>query len=149
MASIPQMKIAQIYKYYQRNPNNAWIAEKMGLNHATVGKYVISENMADRRERTIRMASDLMVTKQADQLVQDMIEVQTIKDITVDSLIERIETGEYAPTVSDLDKLQRLGLHLRGMPDLTVETKNTTIEVVQVARSDVIDAEFEDDEKTK
>lgn len=141
--TLPQSKIQQIFKQYQRNPNRAFIGEHLGICPETVSKYIKSENMEDRRLRIIEMASDRMITKQADQLVFDMMEVQGIKDLTVDSLINRIESGDYAPTVSDLDKLERLGLHLRGLPSMIVEHRDSSIEVMKVRRNDIIDVECE------
>ena len=129
-----------------RNPNQAFIAEKLDLHPMTVSKYVKSENMEDRRERIIKMAYDRMDVKTSEQLFLDAMEIQEIKSLTVDSLINRIESGEYTPTVSDLDKLERLGLHLRGMPSAIIEHRDASIEVQRVKRADIIDAEYETEE---
>ena len=86
-------------------------------------------------------ALEIVDMNQAEMLATNIVELCNIEDMIKDSLLANPDK-EF--TVTDLDKIIRLKMHLLGLPDLSVETHNTTIEVVQVARSDVIDAEFED-----
>ena len=143
---LPQSKIQQIYKQYQRNQNYTFISAKVGVCEPTVAKYVKSENMEERRLKVIERATDMMVTKQAEQLAIEMMRIQDLTDQTVDSVVERIESGEYAPTISDVDRLERLGTYFKGLPSVIVEHRDASIEVQRVRRADIIDAEYKTEE---
>ena len=144
--TLPQIKIAQIFKQYMRNPNNTFIAEKLDLHPATVAKYIKSENMEDRRKRVLAAASERMIEKQGEQLAYDIMDARELKDLTVESLISRIENGSYEPSIADMDRLQRLIGHLLQMPSVIVEHRDASIEVQRVKRTDIIDAEYKTDE---
>ena len=82
----------------------------------------------------------------ADQLVRDITDTQELKDMAVDSIITRIKSGEYAPSIADIDRLQRLIGHLLQTLDAVVEHRDASIEVQRVKRVDVIDRDTQTDD---
>ena len=130
-----------LFRIFKTNQNATFISKKSGLCHRTVLKVIKNERFKERLAMIQTAALEIVDMNQAEMLATNIVELCNIEDMIKDSLLANPDK-EF--TVTDLDKIIRLKMHLLGLPDLSVETHNTTIEVVQVARSDVIDAEFED-----
>ena len=138
--------IQYMFRLYKQKDTAQYVSEKCKWGYTTVKKVIIDHRFKERLAMIQNAALEIVDTNQAQMLAEDLTELTNIQSM----ITEHIQTNpEMGFTVADLERVMKLRYHLMGMPDLTVETKNTTIEVVQVARSDVIDAEFEDDEKTK
>jgi len=130
-----------MFRLYKQKATAQYVSEKCKWGYTTVKKVIIDHRFKERLAMIQNAALQIVDTNQAQMLAEDLMELTNIQSM----ITEYIQTNpEMGFTVADLERVMKLRYHLMGMPDLTVETKNTTIEVVQVARSDVIDAEFEE-----
>ena len=138
----------QLFRLYKTNPNAVFIAEKSGIGHGSVLNLIKQERFKERYDMIKTAALQIVDTNQAELLATNILELCNIEDLIKESLLSNPER-EFS--VTDLDKIMRLKYHLLGMPDVNVSVEDATIEVQQVQRTDIIDAEFKsgDDEKTK
>ena len=120
-------EIEKLWRAFLEHQTAYFVAAKCGVSPTTAWKYRYSRNW-DERLRKIRVrASALADSKVPLHPAKDVEVVQDIQMKIVESIQERLEAGNYKPTVRDYDRLVRLERFLRGSSDRRTKPPNNLI----------------------
>ena len=136
----------ELFRIYKTNQNGTFISKKVGICLATVLKVIKQERFKERLAMIQTAALEIVDTNQAQMLAEDLMELTNIQSMITDHIQNNPEMGF---TVADLERVMKLRYHLMGMPDTTVAIHDASIEVQEVVRADVIDADYEEVDKNK
>ena len=127
-------EIEKMWRAYLEHPSLHYVAKTCGVSPATVKRYRDSEHFDERRQK-IRDKDRANANANANgdgndiahQRATEIERIHAIKLKMAESFLERLESGNYKPTIKDYDRLVRLEFYLRDLnaitedPDFTFE----------------------------
>lgn len=113
------VKVEKLWQQFAAGISINSISRKLGVSHTTIAKYRDSEGWVKRRDkinkRAIKKSDTKTANKQADKLELVNIAINKLATQIIDA--KELGTGKSKTPYSDLDKMVRLDLLLRGLPD--------------------------------
>ena len=121
-----EAEIEKLWRAYLEHPTAYYVSKKCKVSQTTVGKYRDSRHWEERlqkiRDKACAIADDDDDDEEDDdhmayQRATDVEVVHDIKMKIAESILKRLESSYYKPTVRDYDRLVRLEYYLRGSLD--------------------------------
>ena len=118
---VPQATIEAMWKAYKKHQSAFHVARVANVSPHTAQKYINKGNFAVRFSKLKVKASVIADDAQANVLADDLIKLGNIKTLISDAILTSIKKGTLKPSISELDKIIRLIMFIRGEPDQRTE----------------------------
>ena len=118
-------KIEKMWQAYQVHPTTYFVNKKCNVSRSTVRRYRDSEHWDERLQEIRDKASALADNKAAQRLANAVEVVHDLRVKIAESIKERLEAGNYKPTVMDLERLVKLEQFLSGLSESRTEQEGT------------------------
>ena len=120
--SLSEEEKENLWQAYLEHPSLHYVAKTCGVSPATVKRYRDSEHFDERRQK-INDKNRAIADGDDNNIVhQRATEIERIHEINLkmaESFLERLESGNYKPTIKDYDRLVRLEFYLRDLNTIT------------------------------
>ena len=118
---VPQATIEAMWKAYKKHQSAFHVARTANVSPHTAQKYINKGNFAVRFSKLKVKASVIADDAQANVLAEDLIKLGNIKTFISDAILTSLKKGTLKPSITELDKIIRLIMLIRGEPDQRTE----------------------------
>jgi hypothetical protein len=118
---VSQATIEAMWKAYKKHQSAFHVARAANVSPHTAQKYISKGNFAVRFSQLKVKASVIADDAQANVLAEDLIKLGNIKTLISDAILTSIKKGTLKPSITELDKIIRLIMFIRGEPDQRTE----------------------------
>ena len=124
MAKVTEDQVYQIYDMYDQFRSMPKVAEAMGLAYETVRKYInkgdTKRGIPSYRKYKSKIHAKMekeLIRSEANDRAWTVNKLRQMTSIMIEKILDDLNSGDYTPSIQEIDKLKRLEQLLVGNPD--------------------------------